>query len=189
MVDWSGSPDMRYVRSPIPRPGSARIGLELVSLLVATALAMTWGSDRSPAKDHSGALPSNALAEQSRGLKSQSSVAASRRARSRRATSLRATTGCNSKREPFVRFRWIPARKRGRAQRVDYTEFFRGLSSRQFHKSRKLAPRKQRWRTGRIETGLDYDWRVMTRRAHRWVSSGVHTFDAPVCVQSTAARP
>jgi hypothetical protein len=174
---------MRNVRSPIPRPGSARIGLGLVSLLVATALVATWGSDRSPAKNHSGALSG------SRDMKAQSSATGSRRTRSRHATRLRATTGCNSKREPFVRFRWIPARKRGRAQRVDYTEFFRGLSSRQFHKSRKLAPRKRRWRTGRIETGLDYDWRVMTRRAHRWVSSGVHSFDAPVCVQSTTARP
>jgi hypothetical protein len=185
---------MRHVRSPIPRPGSARIGLGLVSLVVATALTATWGLDRSPAKDHSGGLsgqpkPPDTLAEQSGDVKSQSSAQASRRARSRRATSLRATTGCNSKREPFVRFRWIPARKRGRTQRVDFTEFFRGLSSRQFHKSPKLAPRTRRWRTGRIETGLDYDWRVMTRRAHRWVSSAVQSFDAPVCVQNAAARP
>ena len=101
---------------------------------------------------------------------------------SRRATRLRATTGCNSKREPFVTFRWIPARLRGRAQRVDYTEFFGGFSSGKFHMSRKLAPGKRRWRTGKIETGFDYEWRVMTRRAHRWVRSAVRSFDGPVCL-------
>jgi hypothetical protein len=181
---------MEHVRSPVPPCGSARIGLGLVTLVVAAALMATWGPGRSPARDTSGQPKSStAVAHQARDAKGRPSATASGRARSRRASGLRATTGCNSKREPFVAFRWTPARKRGRAQRVDYTEFFRGLSGRQFHKSRKLAPGKRRWRTGRIETGLDYDWRVMTRRAHRWVSSGVRSFDAPVCVGSASARP
>jgi hypothetical protein len=175
---------MRYVSIPILPSGSARVGLGLVSLFVAAAL---WGPDRSPAQNYSAGLggplkPSNALAEQAGLVKAQSSTSASRRARARRATGLRATTGCNSKREPFVRFHWVPARRRGLAQRVDYTEFFRGLSNRSFHKSRKLGPRKRRWSTTKIETGLDYSWRVMTRRAHRWVSSKVRPFDGPVCV-------
>jgi hypothetical protein len=149
-------------------------------------------SDGPAAQDHSQApsaqaQPSKADAEQSGGVNSQSP--APRRARSSRATRLRATTGCNSAREPFVRFRWIPARNRGRAQRVDYTEFFGGFSGGEFHKSRNLAPGKRRWRTANIETGLDYSWRVVTRRAHRWVSSRVGSFDGKVCVQNSTARP
>lgn len=184
---------MEHVRSPMPPSRSARVGLGLITLVVAAALVATWAPDRSPAEGSSGALgghpdPSNALAHQAQLVKGRSSATASRRARRRRATRLRARTGCNSKREPFVAFRWTPARKRGRAQRVDYTEFFRGLSTRSFHRSRKLVPGKRRWRTGKIESGLDYDWRVMTRRADRWVSSAVRSFDGPVCV-GAAARP
>ena len=85
-------------------------------------------------------------------------------------------------------FRWIPARNRGRAQRVDYTEFFRGFASGRFHKSRKLAAGKRRWRTANIKTGFDYSWRVMTRRGDRWVRSRIGGFDGPVCVDGTA-RP
>jgi hypothetical protein len=102
--------------------------------------------------------------------------------RSRRATKLRATPGCTKEREPLVRFRWVPARPRGRAQRVDCTEYFRGFSTRQFHKGRKLASGKRRWRTTKIETGLDYSWRVLTRRGDRWVSSKIRSFDGPLCL-------
>jgi hypothetical protein len=87
-----------------------------------------------------------------------------------------------------VTFRWSPARIRGRAQRVEYTEFFGGFSSGKFHRSRKLPRGKRRWRTAKIEPGFDYEWRVRTRRAHRWVSSAVRSFDGPICLESAAAR-
>ena len=144
----------------------------MVSLLVGAALLAAGASGRSAARDHSEAFSAPLKA----------STALVERARSRRATRLRATTGCNAEHEPFVRFRWTPARKRGRAQRVEYSEFFRGFSSHTYHKSRKLGPRKRRWRTANIETGLDYSWRVMTRRADRWVSSNVRSFDGPLCL-------
>lgn len=184
---------MRHLPGSIPPSGSARPRRGLLSLLAAATLLATFGSVQSSAEDYSQARgapskPSNALAQQSADVQSHASHTASKRAGSRRATRLRATTGCNSKREPFVTFRWIPARLRGRAQRVDYTEFFGGFSSGKFHKSRKLAPGKRRWRTGKIETGFDYEWRVMTRRADRWVRSAVRSFDGPVCVQNSAAR-
>jgi hypothetical protein len=172
---------MRDVPRPISPARFARIGLGVVSLLVGAALLAAGESDRSSAQDHSEAF--SAATEASTALlKSPSSATASSRARSRRATRLRAIPGCNSKRDPFVRVRWIPARKRGRAQRVEYTEFFRGFASHNFHKSRKLGPRRRRWRTANIETGVDYNWRVMTRRAHRWVSSKVRSFDGPLCL-------
>jgi hypothetical protein len=152
-----------------------------VSVLVGAALLAVGEPDRSAAKDHSEAFSAPPNASMAL-VESRSSATASRRAQSRRATRLRATPGCNSKREPFVRFRWTPARKRGRAQRVEYTEYFRGFSSHTFHKSRELAPSKRRWRTANIETGLDYSWRVMTRRADRWVSSKVRSFDGPLCL-------
>lgn len=178
---------MRHLPGSIPPSGSARPGRGLLSLLAAATLLATFGSVRSSAEDYSQArgapsTPSTALAQQSAGVQSHASHTASKRAGSRRATKLRATTGCNSKREPFVTFRWIPARLRGRAQRVDYTEFFRGFFSGKFHKSGKLAPGNRRWTTGKIETGFDYEWRVMTRRAHRWVWSAVRSFDGPVCL-------
>jgi hypothetical protein len=127
-------------------------------------------------------VATGARAKPSGVLETQSSATASSRARSRRATKLRATTGCTSTRKPYVTFRWIPARNRGRAQRVDYTEFFAGFSSGTFHKSRKLAPGKRRWRTTNIKTGFDYSWRVMTRRGDRWVRSRIRGFDGPVCI-------
>ncbi len=152
----------------------------LVGLVAAVALIAAYGSSGSPAANY--AQVRSTQPEPSKTLAEQSKSSASRRARKLRATKLRARTGCNSRRQPFVKFRWSPARKRGRAQRVDYTEFFGGFSSHKFHKSRKLSPGKRRWRTGNIETGFDYKWRVMTRRAHRWVSSARHSFDGPVCV-------
>jgi hypothetical protein len=184
---------MRHLPGSIPPSGSARPRRGLLSVLAAATLLATFGSARSSAEGYSQARgapskPSNALAQQSADVQFQASPKASKRAGSRRATRLRATTGCNSKREPFVTFRWIPARLRGRAQRVDYTEFFAGFSGGKFHKSRKLAPGTRRWRTGKIETGFDYDWRVMTRHAHRWVRSAVGSFDGPVCVDNSAAR-
>jgi hypothetical protein len=144
----------------------------VVSLLVGAALLAAGASDPSAAQDHSEAF----------GAPPTASTAVVERARSRHATRLRATPGCNAEHEPFVRFRWIPARKRGRAQRVEYSEFFRGFSSHTFHKSRKVGPRKRRWTTANIETGLDYSWRVMTRRADRWASSKVRSFDGPLCL-------
>jgi hypothetical protein len=172
---------MRHVRRPISPSRFVRIGLGVISLLVGAALLATGEWDRSAAQGQSEAF-SGAPEASTALVKSHLSATASTRARARRATRLRAITGCISKRNPFVRVRWIPARKRGRAQRVEYTEFFRGFSSHKFHKSRKLAPRTRRWRTANIETGLDYNWRVMTRRAHRWVSSKVRSFDGPLCL-------
>lgn len=178
---------MRHPPGSTPPSGSARFRRGLLSLLAVATLLATFGSVRSSAEDYSQARetlskPSNALAPQSADVQSHASRTASKLAGSRRATRLRATTGCNSKREPFVTFRWIPARPRGRAQRVDYTEFFGGFSGGKFHKGRKLAPGKRRWGTGKIVTGFDYEWRVMTLRADRWVRSAVRSFDGPVCV-------
>jgi hypothetical protein len=161
----------------------------MLSVLAAAVLLAAGGSDASPAHDYSQAGAQLSLLEQSKDVKSQLSDSASKAAGLRRATRIRARPGCTLDREPFVRFRWSPARDRGRAQRVDYTEFFRGFRAGKYHKSRKLAPGKRRWRTRKIETGLDYNWRVMTRRTRRWVRSPVRSFDAPVCVGSSAARP
>jgi hypothetical protein len=172
--------DMKHVPRSRPPREPSRFLARAVICLVAAALLVTWVSDRSAARDHSDVL--NAQSTALTPLVARSSSSASRRARTRRATKLRATTGCTEDHEPFVKFRWRPARKRGRAQRVQYTEFFHGFTSRDFHASRKLKPGKRRWRTAKIETGLDYSWRVMTRRAHRWVGSKVRPFDGPLCI-------
>ena len=170
---------MKHLYRSRPPRESARFAARPVICLVAAAILVTGASDRSVARDHSDALnaQSTALTKQA----AWASSPASRRARARRATNLHATTGCNAEHEPFVKFRWTAARKRGRAQRVQYTEFFHGFTTGDFHKSRKLKPGKRRWRTARIHTGLDYSWRVMTRRADRWVSSKVRPFDGPLC--------
>src|SRR5215216_274512 len=101
----------------------ARPARGVLGLLVGAAVIATSGSHVSAALGYSDATSARAAPFEAEvvalvgTVEAQSSATESRRARSRRATNLRATTGCTSERQPYVTFRWIPARNRGRAQR------------------------------------------------------------------------
>jgi len=172
-----------------------------VSLLAAAALFAACQSDASPAEggaqdasppkrhaqiDRPRPKSSKPSANRSADVKSPTADPAAKGRPAARARNLRARTGCNADREPIVRFRWSPAPDGGPAQRVDYTEFFAGLSGGDFHRSPRLSGQENRWRTGNIETGIHYEWRVMTRHGRRWVTSAVRSFDGPVCIQDGA---
>jgi hypothetical protein len=127
--------------------------------------------------------PSRSQADAERSKERSGSPGAASQSNSKKAHRLRAGSGCDSDQKPFVRFRWSPAADRGQAQRVDYTEFFDGLSSGNFDKSPKLPGDKGRWRTAKVESGVHYEWRVTTLRAGRLVRSAIASFDGAVCLK------
>lgn len=84
----------------------------------------------------------------------------------------------------YLRWRAVP---RGR-QRVDTTKFYRGFQTGDYERGRRLKPRVERLTLRDVEPGIHYQWRVMTRRDRRWVSSKIAEFDGPVCVEDTNPR-
>lgn len=104
----------------------------------------------------------------------------------RRARHLRAAPECDGPGEPVVYLRWRAA-ARG-AQRVDTTKFFRGFQTGDYERGRRLDRGVERLKLRDVETGIHYQWRVMTRRGGRWLSSKIGEFDGPVCVEDTNPR-
>lgn len=100
--------------------------------------------------------------------------------RNRAATRLQALPECDSGNEPVVHLSWMPARDRGRAQKVAVTQFADGFETGRFEVSERLATNASTYDWLGTRANGAYRWRVLTRY-RAWTGSRIFSFIGPAC--------
>jgi hypothetical protein len=78
--------------------------------------------------------------------------------------------------------RWVVARPPGSAQQVALTMYREGFEKGKFEMSRQLPPDQTSLQWEKLQPGIYYHWRVLTRQGKEWVASETSSFQAPICV-------